>query len=284
MLKKLPRVRLSNLPTPLYEARNLSAILGGPQIFIKREDLTGLGMGGNKSRKLDFVMADAKQKGADVVISCAGAQSNWCLQMAAAARRLGMEASFVLIGEPKPEPQGNLLLQNILNSKLKILSGSIAGDTSYAFKAMEEVADELRKKGRNPLIINPLDASSPYRALAVVGWVEAAEEIWQQLQDFKVDASSLVLANGSGGTQAGLALGAKHMKLPFEVIGISVFSNEAEAIENVVTQANETADLLGLDTLITADEVKVYGELISGTQNPSGAPRNISFFLQHFHA
>ena len=120
-VENLPRLRLGFYPTPLTEARHLSSILGGPRILIKREDLSGLASGGNKCRMLEFILAEAKKQGADAVISTAGCQSNYCLQIAAAARKLGMKPSFILLKDAHCEIQGNLLLHNVLDSDVEIL-------------------------------------------------------------------------------------------------------------------------------------------------------------------
>ena len=258
-IAKLPRVSLGNYPTPLMEARRLSAALSGPRIIIKRDDLTGLALGGNKCRKLEFVMADAQQKGVDTVITSGSSQSNFALQMAAAARKLGMETYLLLVKGVHVEKQGNLLLHDILNSAVNILD---VADPSEMFttmlKKMNELADELRSKGRNPLVI-PAGADVP---LGTVGWVNAAEEIGQQLKKQKIDAQYVVLANAGGGTQAGLVLGFKQLKLPLNVVGISVMSKKGKAIDEVITLANETAKLLALDVAVTPDEVTLYDDYI----------------------
>ena len=256
---QLPRITLGHWPTPLHELQRLSDNLGGPHIFVKRDDLTGLALGGNKCRKLEYVLADAKQRGIDALITSGSSQSNFALQMAAAARKLEMEPYFMLVKGVHVETQGNLLLHNILNSTVNILEVS---DPSEMFttmpKKMKELADKLRSKGHNPLVI-PAGAFTP---LGTAGWVNAAEEINQQLQDQNIDVHYVILANGSGGTQAGLALGFKQLKVPLEVIGISVLNEKTEAKNIVVNQITETAKLLNLGVTITQDEVTVYDNYI----------------------
>lgn len=256
---KLPRVTLGHWPTPLHELQRLSAKLGGPRIIVKRDDLTGLALGGNKCRKLEYVLADAQQRGVDTLITSGSSQSNFALQMAAAARKIKMEPYLVLVKGVHIETQGNLLLHNILNSKVTIFEVSDPSEMFTAMpKKMNELADELRSKGRNPLVI-PAGALNP---MGTAGWVNAAEEITQQLQDQRINVNYVVLANGSGGTQAGLALGFKQLKVPLEVIGISVLNKKTEATDTVVNQITETADLLNLDVSITPDEVTVYDNYI----------------------
>ena len=258
-IAKLPRISLGNYPTPLTEAHHLSAALGGPRIIIKRDDLTGLALGGNKCRKLEFVMADAKLKGIDTVITTGSSQSNFALQMATAARKLDMEAYLVLFKGVHPETQGNLLLHDILDSKVRIIEldlSELLGGTIMV--KMNALADELSQQGRHPLVI-PAGAHTP---IGTTGWVNAADEIWQQLQAQNIDARYLVVTNGSSGTQAGLEVGVKYLKLPLKVIGISVFNKAANAINEVVNMANETAKFLNLDLAFTPDEITVYDDYI----------------------
>ena len=258
-LVKLPRLHLANLPTPLHEASRLSATLGGPRIFIKREDLSGFALGGNKARKLEFVLAYSQQKGIDVVITTGSSQSNFALQLAVAARKLGMEPYLVLFRGVHPEVTGNLLLQNILGSNVimvEVEPHEGFGDTML--KRMNELADKMRGKGHNPLVI-PAGAFMP---LGTAGWVDAAEEIWRQLQEQKNDVGYLILATGTGGTQAGLAIGAKELGSPFEVVGISVHYSSSEAAERIADEGNETAKLLGLKARLNPGEVKVYDDYI----------------------
>jgi len=258
-IAKLPRISLGNYPTPLTEAHHLSAVLGGPRIIIKRDDLSGLALGGNKCRKLEFVMADAKLKGIDTVITTGSSQSNFALQMAAAARKLDMEAYLVLFKGVHPETQGNLLLNNILDSKVRIIEldpSELLGGTIMV--KMNALADELSQQGRHPLVI-PAGAHTP---IGTTGWVNAADEIWQQLQAQNIDAHYLVVTNGSTGTQTGLEVGVKYLKLPLKVIGISIFNKAANAINEVVNMANETAKFLNLDLTFAPDEITVYDDYI----------------------
>lgn len=267
-----PRINLGNWPTPLHDLTNLSANLGGPRILIKRDDLAGLAMGGNKARQLEFIMAEIQQKGYDTVISTAGSQSNWCCQLAAAARRLKMEAAFVLFSGVHPEMQGNLLLHNILGSEIRILDGQlkmvdnrVVRTGNYgtdASRVINEMLGEFRKKGRNPIMIDHTNINDPFIHLGVSGWVEAADEIQQQLHAQKIEAQYLVCAQGSGVTHAGLVLGLKLLKLPLNVIGIAVSRPKDEGVNNVVVAASETAKSHGLDVSVTPKEVIVYDDYI----------------------
>lgn len=256
---KLPRVALGHWPTPLHELPHLSATLGGPRIFTKRDDLTGLALGGNKCRKLEYVLADAQQRGIDTLITTGSLQSNFALQMAAAARKLGMEPYLVLFKGIHVETQGNLLLHNVLNSTINIIEVANPGEMFTTIpQKMNELASELRSKGRNPLII-PAGAITP---LGTAGWVDAAEELAQQLRQQQINVQYIVLASGTGGTQAGLILGFKLLELSLKIIGIAVLSKKTDTINNVLAQVNETSKLLGLNVAITPDELTVYDDYI----------------------
>lgn len=270
-IEKLPRVKLGFFPTPLAEAQRLSSVLGGPRILIKREDLTGLALGGNKCRKLEFMMADIEEKGYDAVISTAGSQSNWCLQVAAAARKLGMEAAFVHFSGVHPEVQGNLLLHNILGVQNKILEGRIKWEGprmvltgNYATekdRVMGQLVEKFREKGRKAIILNAgVDINDPYNLQGASAYVDAVEELEKQLEAQNVGANYLVFAQGLGTTHAGLILGVKVLKLSIKPVGIAVSRPTAEGIDNVVINANATAKFLGLDVSITPDEVTVYDD------------------------
>jgi D-cysteine desulfhydrase family pyridoxal phosphate-dependent enzyme len=221
--------------------------------------MTGLALSGNKFRKLEYVLADAKQRGIDTLITCGSTQSNSALETAAAARKLEMDAYVLLFKGVHAETQGNMLLHHILNSNVSIIEIANPCEMfTVLLEKMNVLADELRGQGRNPLVI-PAGVITP---LGTAGWVNGAEEIGQQLREQKINAQYVVLANGSGGTQAGLVLGFKYLKLPLDVIGISVLNEKTEAIDVVVTQVNETAKLLGLDIAITPDEVTIYDDYI----------------------
>lgn len=262
-IEKLPRVKLGFFPTPLTEAKQLSSVLGGPRILLKRDDLTGLAMGGNKTRHLEFILPQVKQEGADVIVSTAGSQSNFCVQLAAAARRLDMNSAFVLFSEAAhPETQGNLLLQNILASEVRFLEGTLSNDNYRAniARALNEVADELREKGRKPVIINFVTEMSPYLPLAVCGYIEAIGEIRQQLMEQKIAAHYIFVPVASGCTYAGLLLGVKLLSLPLKIIGIATSEAKDKLMSKIIDTANQTAKFLGLDMTITPGDVEIYDD------------------------
>lgn len=264
-IKEIPRIKLANLPTPLSDAPGLSTALGGPQILIKRDDLTGLAMGGNKARKLEFILADAKAKGADTLITTGAAQSNFALQMTAAGSRLGMRTILILLKGQHTEIQGNLLLNQLLDAEIKLMdvaptefNKGFKAMQQLGLEAMEKVAKELRKKGHNPYVIPP-GGDIP---LGTVGYVAAAREIAQQLTELGLKANYLVVANGAGGTQAGLTLAAKYYKLPFKVIGCSVAFAKEGCQHFCAELCNNTAKMLGLNLTISLDEFTVLDDYI----------------------
>ena len=264
-IENLPRVTLGCYPTPLTEARHLSSVLGGPRIFIKHEDLSGLALGGNKCRRLEFILAEAKRQGADVVISTAGSQSNYCVQVAAAARRLKMKPSFVLVRGIHNEPQGNLLLQDILGSDIEILELTdimeVLVKGGPVSQKMDRMAEDLRANGYNPFIIRH-DIPDPTAILSPVGWVNAADELTTQLRDRNIEAGYVVVANSGGVTQAGLVLGLKYLGTSYEVIGISNLRKKDAAAVAVAEHINALSDLLGLKVKVTPDELEINDSYI----------------------
>jgi D-cysteine desulfhydrase family pyridoxal phosphate-dependent enzyme len=262
-IEKLPRISLGFYPTPLTDARQLSSALGGPRILIKREDLSGLALGGNKCRKLEFILAEAQKQGATAVISTASSQSNFCLQLAAAGRKLGMKGSFVLMKGVHTETQGNLLLQNILDSDVEILDVSdmslISGD--FISEKWDTVAEDLKAKGYKPFIMrhNVPDISA---LLGPVGLVDAAEELERQLKERGIKADYVVLANGGGGTQAGLELGARYLNASWKVVGIPVLNRKETAVNTTADQVNATSDFLGLGIKISPQDIEIHDEYI----------------------
>lgn len=257
-IEKLPRISLGFYPTPLAEARHLSSVLGGPRILIKREDLSGLALGGNKCRKLEFILAQVKKQGANAVVSTAGAQSNFCLALAAAASKLGMKSSFVVIKGVHVETQGNLLLHNILDSDVDILETTNIDETRgrVVSEKMDKSAEDLRARGYKPFIIRHTipDISA---ILSVVGSIDTADELTTQLKEQNIDAQYVVVANHGGGTQAGLVLGLKHLRVDCKVIGISIVRNEDAAKAAVIEKIDAASDFLGLGTKVTPDEFEI---------------------------
>ena len=256
-LTELPRIRLGQLPTPLEEAKRLSDALGGPRIFFKRDDLTGIGLGGNKVRKLEFIIGKALEEGADTLVVCGGFQSNMARVSAAMANRVGMKVELVLgglPGEPRP-PIANLLLDHLLGAEIRLVNTVPRWEFG---EFLHEVAEELRSEGRRPFVLEP-GGSSPE---GMAGYFSATLEMARQFSEQGIEPSRIFVAVGSGSTFGGLALGAMHVNPSFEVVGISVSRMSdylSEKIPQLTTDANE---LLGLDKGVRGEDLTTYDQYI----------------------
>jgi D-cysteine desulfhydrase/L-cysteate sulfo-lyase len=237
----MPRLRLAQLPTPLEEAERLTRELGGPRILFKRDDLTGVALGGNKVRKLEFVVARALAEGADSLVVCGGFQSNLARIAAAIGNRLGLRVVLVLGGEPGEPRQlnGNLLLDHLYGVTVHTVDTVPRWDFGTA---VQDVADDLRRQGARPFVI-PLGGSSPE---GMAGYVNATEELMSQLAAMNVRPSRLYVAVGSGGTYSGLLLGALNQRAAYQVVGISVSRSREYLLEQIPLATAAAADVLGL--------------------------------------
>lgn len=246
------RERFAHLPTPLEKMERLSKHLGGPELWIKRDDQTGLATGGNKTRKLEFLIADAMTQGSDHLVTTGAPQSNHCRQTAAAAARMGMGCSLVLRGESPPDVEGNLLLDRLLGAHVYWSGADDCGEM------MNEVAAEVRAMGRKPYTI-PLGGSN---VMGATGYVKAMEELTSQLRENGPNIDFVVFASSSGGTQAGLVLGAKVYDFRGQILGISV-DHPADQLKTLASAlATATATHLGLGTLSVADRVDVNDDYL----------------------
>ena len=258
-LDALPRFSLVSLPTPLHELSRLSQRLRGPQLLVKRDDLTGLAFGGNKARKLEFLIGDALSAGADTVVTAGASQSNHCRQTAAAAASVGMRCILVLRGDPPAGCTGNILLDRLLGAELRF-----SGQRSREEVMDEIVASEL-KQGRNPYPI-PLGGSN---ALGAVAFALAVEELlWQT--DVRFDR--IIFASSSGGTQAGLIAGAHLLGFHGQILGISVDEPLERLKEIVAPVARETIRLFGGSAAIGIAEVDASADYLGGGYGVLGAP------------
>ncbi|MDH7481459.1 MAG: D-cysteine desulfhydrase family protein [Armatimonadota bacterium] len=251
ILDDLPRIKLAHLPTALEDAPRLAAEIGVSRLLVKRDDATGLALGGNKARKLEYLMAEAKKLGADVVLTCGGRQSNHARMTAAAARKLGMDA-ILFLNDPKPDEfQGNLLLDTIFGAEIRFLPG-VGGVQLEDVMAAE--AERLKSQGRKPYVI-PVGGSTPLGAL---GYVKAIQELAHQLDDLGIVNPDIVLAVGSCGTISGVVVGC-HLFLPeARVIGISVSRSAAHIREQMRKITVGVWDLLRADGELTFDAFEIY--------------------------
>lgn len=251
-LSVFPRVRLGHLPTPLEPMDRLSEILGGPRLWVKRDDCTGLSSGGNKTRKLEYLMADALHEGADTIITQGATQSNHARQTAAAAAKLGMNCHILLedrtgSNDPSYNLNGNVLLDRLHGATVS----KRAGGSDMAAK-MEMLADRLRADGHKCYVI-PGGGSNPIGAL---GYVNCARELVEQAAETGLTIDALVHATGSSGTQAGLVAGLAAIKSDIDLLGIGVRAPQEKQEQMVFDLAVKTAAYLNTGVTIAREAVR----------------------------
>ena len=252
-LARFPRRRYTPGPTPLQRLDRLSATLGGPTIYVKRDDLTGLAAGGNKTRKLEYLVADALAQGADTLITCGAVQSNHCRLTLSAAVAEGLKCRLVLEervpGSYDPDGTGNNFLYQLLGvEKVRVVEGG----TDLGAE-MQKVAAELAAEGRKGYVI-PGGGSNPLGAL---GYATCGQELVQQALEMGVAIDHVVLASGSGGTHAGVVTALESAQTGIPVTGVSVRHPQARQEAHVHGLVCGIVDLLGLEHPIPADRVKV---------------------------
>jgi L-cysteate sulfo-lyase len=269
-LARFPRVALSHVPTPLDRLDDLSGHLGSCDLYVKRDDQTGLAFGGNKARKLDFIMGDVAARGSDCIVTWAGVQSNWCRQVAAAAAKLGIRTELVLFKGPKsPEgDDGNLLLDRIFDAEVRVVdAGEIENMLELASvrHIVQPVVDELGGRGFKPYLVpvgGSLVEGSMQEPWGALGYVESFIEIVEQAGQRGVTFDAVVLASGSGGTQAGLLAGAKLLSPTTRIIGVSVYGSSEKVTRYVRSVAERTLELLGEATRIDDDDIIVLDDYL----------------------
>lgn len=256
-LAAFPRVRLAALPTPLERCERLSEALGGPEIWVKRDDLTGLAFGGNKTRQLEFVFADILRRGCDTVVAGAYTQSNWCRQMTAAARKLGLDIALVLLhGEKGPQLQGNLLLMKLMGADVTVVDL----DTVERLQPLLDAkAAELEAAGRRPYVVAPMGLEN--LSLGALGYVAAALELDGQLEAAGIEADHLYLC-GANMTPAGLALGLQTLGRRTRLRNFAPIRWSEPRGEDIARIAAATAERLGIDVRVTAADVGNSDEFI----------------------
>ncbi|MGM8871841.1 D-cysteine desulfhydrase family protein [Psychrobacter sp. 2Y5] len=248
MTHNLPKASLGYFPTPLIELTRLSAKLGGPKIYMKRDDNTGLALGGNKTRKLEYIMGDALAKGADTVITAGAIQSNHCRQTAGAAASLGLECHLVLGGEEPTQPQGNLLLDKVYGCHIHWAGENRKGEDIPA------LVEQLKAEGKKPYII-PYGGSNE---LGAVAFIEAYKELDSQRRDLNVTFTHIIFASSSGATHAGLIIGNKILETNCQLVGINIDKGEMDKVpfdERIISLANSTAQLIEADYQFTANDL-----------------------------
>jgi D-cysteine desulfhydrase len=257
-LSRFPRRRYTEGFTPIEKMSRLSAAVGGPTLYIKRDDLLGLAAGGNKTRKLEFLVADALDKGADTLVTCGAVQSNHCRLTLAAAVKEGLKCFLVLEervpGSYRDDASGNNLLYRLLGvDGVKVVAGG-----SDMTKEMELLADELRGKGGKPYVI-PGGGSNP---IGATGYVACAQEIVAQSFELGIRIDRIVVASGSSGTHAGLVTGLFGTNSAIPVVGINVSRPKEPQEELVYGLVERTAAHLGVREHVPRDRVLCFGDYV----------------------
>src|SRR5688572_14975705 len=251
-LARFPRVELGHLPTPLEFLPNLTRSLGAARVFVKRDDCTGLGLGGNKTRKLEFALGAARAAGADLLITSGATQSNHVRQTAAAAARLGLPC-WCAIADAIPDPprgyrdNGNVLLDELFGAELHVAAGTLEAEVAR----LESLA---RKSGRTPFVI-PVGASDPVGSL---GYVACAAELLSQCAQLRLNPGRVIVGTGSAGTHAGLLVGLRLGGSSIEVIGVAVSETSQIKQDKVRALSERTLELLGARAdLLAANDIRV---------------------------
>ena len=236
------RLKFAHLPTPIEELPRLSELLDGPRLLVKRDDQTGLAFGGNKTRKLEFLVAEAQAQGAKMLISAGAIQSNHCRQTAAAAARFGFECTLVLTGDMPAQPSANLLLDELFGVEIVNVANRADRD-----RILQETFDKAEQAGKKPYLV-PYGGSSPVGSL---GYAYAVEELVKQ----GVAADWIVFGTSSGGTHAGLTLGKQVFGYKGKILGISIDESEEWLKTHVSALASAASDLLGERIEFGTDDV-----------------------------
>jgi D-cysteine desulfhydrase len=257
-IESLARFPLAQLPTPIEELKSLSRELGGPQLLIKRDDQTGLALGGNKTRKLEFLVGQALEQGADTLVTAGAAQSNHCRQTAAAAARAGLGCELLLNG-PKPElPNGNVLLDELLGARIHWTQ------RSERLAKLRELPDQLRTEGHKPYVI-PVGGSN---GVGATGYVTAMIELVEQLNGINRPVDHIIFASSSGGSQAGIVVGAKVTGFGGKLHGVRIDKDDPGGVSyehELANIANETANYIGFDAqFVVKDFTVLYDYLGEG--------------------
>ena len=241
-MNKIARINFAHLPTPIEELPNLSKALKGPRLLVKRDDQTGLAFGGNKTRKLEFLVAEAKDQGADMLISAGAIQSNHCRQTAAAAARFGFDCTLVLLGDMPAQPSANLLIDHLFGAEIVNVP-----DRKDRDRVLQETYEKAVASGKKPYLV-PYGGSSPTGAM---GYTFAMEEFMKQ----NVHADWIVFGTSSGGTHAGFVLGQRLFGFKGKILGISIDEPEDHLKSQVSELASNASEKFGERINFTRDDV-----------------------------
>lgn len=269
-LAEFPRAALAHRPTPLELMPNVSADLRGPEVWVKRDDCTGLGMGGNKARQLEFYCGDALSQGADTVLITGAVQSNYVRATAAAAAKLGMGCEIQLEErvagmDETYRRSGNVLLNQLFGARLH--SYPEGEDEGGADAELEAIAERLRGEGRSPYVIH---LSEGHRPLGALGYVEAAGEILDQAAILDIDFDAIVVPTGSGATHAGLLVGLRAAGSKVPVHGVCVRRDAAAQAPRILRAVRAIEEELVAGELVAESDVVVHDDwLAPGYGHPS---------------
>ncbi len=261
-IARIPRVKIALTPTPMEPARNLAKVLGGPQIFVKRDDLTGVALGGNKLRNLEFRLARTMSENPDVVIVGLDLQSNSARQTVGACNKLGLETILVLEGAKPNDVQGNLLLDYLLGASVHF-----AATREEQRAKLDSLAEECRRKGKRPHILND---NPMFDVASAIAYLDTTMEMIEQLQDVGARPTVLYMSS-SGKGQAGLEL-ARKLFGGFKVHGVTA-TREYDVRTRTAAIANETARTLGLDVSVSPEDIVNFNDFVGagyGTPSPAG--------------
>jgi D-cysteine desulfhydrase family pyridoxal phosphate-dependent enzyme len=266
-MKTIPRLLFAHLPTSIEALPRLSAALGGPTLSVKRDDQTGLAFGGNKTRKLEFLLAEAQAHGARTIITAGAVQSNHCRQTAAAAARLGLDCILVLAGETPASPSGNLLLDELLGAEI------VSAHNSERDLVLKETFEAAWKAGRRPYQV-PYGGSNP---IGATGYVYAMKEMLDQCVSSPPDW--IVFPSSSGGTQAGMLVGARLFGFEGHILGISVDEPADKLREKIASLATATAEYIGKSFTFDVDMIQVNSDYLGGGYGVMGEPERTAMTL-----
>lgn len=259
--KKFSRLNLGCFPTPFHKLENIKK-----NLYIKRDDMTGVGLGGNKIRKLEFILAHAKKNGFDTIITTGGAQSNHATLTAACCKRLGLDVKLVLMGRGVMEERGNLLLDKLMDVDVQFVDTDNYADV---YRSIKMLVEDLEDLGKKPFVV-PLGGSMP---LGVLGYIEAADELIVQAKEKNIKIDNIVSCVGSGGTYAGMLLGTKIIDPSIKVTGILVGEDE-NASETVFKLINNTCQLLDIENPVLKEDVNIKEYFGDGYAIPSESGNN----------
>ena len=256
-LAALPRLSLAHLPTPLEFCPRLTEALGGPRIWIKRDDATGLAFGGNKTRQLEYVLADLLAKGCDTIVAGAYSQSNWCRQMSAAAAKLGLAIHLIVLhGEKGAALQGNFLLFKLLGAKVEVVD---LPSLERLQPHLDAKAQALREAGRKPYLVAPMDPAN--LALGAIGYVDGALELHEQFAAAAINPAALFIA-GANMTPAGIALAFKTLGRETRLINIPPIKWQEDRATDIAAIGSRCAAILDIDTRLAPEEIESHDAYI----------------------